>query len=83
MSDTRKLASESYVEKRFDQEVRSKTFMSIDPSSGNFMIPADKAGGVQRYGRLKIVWIDGIMTLELDGKYYTKNEDGTYLEVSA
>ena len=47
------------------------------------MIPAEKVGGVQRYGRLKIVLVDGLMTLELDGKFYVKNEDETYSEVSA
>ena len=83
MAEKNKMASESFVEEKFETEVRSKSFMSIDPNTGNFMIPADKEGGVQRYGRLKIVVVDRVMTLELDGKFYVKNEDETYSEVSA
>ena len=83
MAEKNKMASESFVEEKFETEVRSKSFMSIDPNTGNFMIPADKESGVQRYGRLKIVVVDRVMTLELDGKFYVKNEDETYSEVSA
>ena len=75
-------ANEVFVEGKFNA-LMSKQFMSIDPNTGNFMIPADKVGGVQRYGRLMGVVLDGIMTLELDGKFYVKNEDETYSEVMA
>ena len=75
-------ANAAYVEGKFNA-VMARQFMSIDPNTGNFMIPAEKVGGVQRYGRLKIVLVDGLMTLELDGKFYVKNEDETYSEVSA
>lgn len=75
-------ANEAFVEGKFNA-LMSKQFMSIDPNTGNFMIPADKVGGVQRYGRLMVVVLDGIMTLELDGKFYVKNEDETYSEVMA
>ena len=75
-------ANEAFVEGKFNA-LMSKQFMSIDPNTGNFMIPADKVGGVQRYGRLMVVVLDGIMTLELDGKFYVKNEDEPYSEVMA
>lgn len=75
-------ANEAFVEGKFNA-LMSKQFMSIDPNTGNFMIPADKVGGIQRYGRLMVVVLDGIMTLELDGKFYVKNDDETYSEVMA
>ena len=73
-------ANEAYVNRRCDA-ILAKQFMSIDPATGNFMIPADKVDGVQRYGRLMIVILDGVMTLELDGKFYIKNENDTFTEV--
>lgn len=72
--------NEAYVNVRCEA-ILAKSFMSIDPTTGNFMIPADKVDGVQRYGRLMVVSLDGALTLELDGKYYKKNEDDTYSEI--
>ena len=55
-------ANEAFVEGKFNA-VMARQFMSIDPNTGDFMIPAEKVGGVQRYVRLKIVLVDGLMTL--------------------
>ena len=76
-----KLASERYVERRFEQEVFSKTFMSIDSENGQFMLPIRKVDGVQHYMRMTIVSVDGVWSVDLDQKFYVKNEDDSYTEV--
>ncbi len=74
--------NERYVDEKCDR-ILAKQFMSIDTQNGQFMLPIRKIGGVQQYMRMTIVAVDGVWSVDLDQKFYVKNEDDTYSEVSA
>lgn len=73
--------NENYVNEKCDR-ILAKQFMSIDTQNGQFMLPIRKVGGVQQYMRMTIVSVDGVWSVDLDQKFYVKNEDDTYSEVS-
>ena len=79
-NNNKKLASENYVEQRFDEEVRSKEFTPIN-GNGEFMLPVRKVQNVQQYMKLTAYSLDGTYTTELDGHFYVKNQDGTFTKV--
>ena len=74
--------NENYVNEKCDR-ILAKQFMSIDAENGQFMLPIRKVGGVQQYMRMTIVSVDAVWSVDLDQKFYVKNEDETYSEVSA
>lgn len=74
--------NENYVNEKCDR-ILAKQFMSIDAVNGQFMLPIRKVGGVQQYMRMTIVSVDGVWSVDLDQKFYVKNEDDTYSEVNA
>ena len=74
--------NENYVNEKCNR-ILAKQFMSIDAENGQFMLPIRKVGSVQQYMRMTIVSVDGVWSVDLDQKFYVKNEDETYSEVSA
>lgn len=74
--------NENYVNEKCDR-ILAKQFMSIDTQNGQFMLPVRKVGGVQQYMRMTLVSVDGVWSVDLDQKFYVKNEDETYSEVNA
>ena len=74
--------NERYVDEKCDR-ILAKQFMSIDAQNGQFMLPIRKVGGVQQYMRMTIVSVDGVWSVDLDQKFYVKNEDDSYTEVNA
>lgn len=73
--------NENYVNEKCDR-ILAKQFMSIDTQNGQFMLPIRKVDGVQQYMRMTIVAVDRVWSVDLDQKFYVKNEDDTYSEVS-
>ena len=76
-----KLASEDYVEQRFNEEVKTKEFTPIN-SNGEFMLPVRIVNDVQQYMKLTAYCLDGSYTTDLDGHFYTKAADGSFVLVS-
>ena len=74
--------NERYVDEKCDR-ILAKQFMSIDTQNGQFMLPVRKVGGVQQYMRMTLVSVDGVWSVDLDQKFYVKNEDDSFKEVSA
>ena len=74
--------NENYVNEKCDR-ILAKQFMSIDTQNGQFMLPIRKVDGVQQYMRMTIVSVDGVWSVDLDQKFYVKNEDDSFTEVSA
>lgn len=74
--------NERYVDEKCDR-ILAKQFMSIDAENGQFMLPIRKVGNVQQYMRMTIVSVDGVWSVDLDQKFYVKNEDDSYTEVNA
>lgn len=74
--------NENYVNDKCNR-ILAKQFMSIDAQNGQFMLPVRKVGGVQQYMRMTLVAVDGVWSVDLDQKFYVKNEDDSFTEVSA
>ena len=74
--------NENYVNEKCDR-ILAKQFMSIDTENWQFMLPIRKVGGVQQYMRMTIVSVDGVWSVDLDQKFYVKNENDSYTEVNA
>ena len=65
--------------------INAKEFMSIDSSTGNFMLPvakSDDATPVQLYMRLTVYNLDGDYTPMFDGVLYTKTAEGVFTPYS-
>lgn len=65
--------------------INAKDFMSIDATSGEFMLPVKKTTGEdaeQLYMRLTAYNLDGDYTLLLDGILYKKDADGNFVAIN-
>lgn len=79
--DAKTLASEDFVDRRLNAAIGGKEFLSIDPATGQFMIPIGKTQSRQRYMRLSVVNYGGTWVPDLDQKQYVRNADGSFTEV--